>query len=656
MLSGGGAKGVAHIPVLRALDRLGARPDLVVGTSIGSLIGALYASGYDGAAIDSITRVVTPADVFATADPRPPRAWRPLAPLLVWEEGIQGLSLRSPAVREAEANALLSAILLRGNLLARGEFDSLPIPFRAVATDLATRATVVLGRGDLAQAVRASVAVPLVFAPEPIDGVLLTDGGLSANVPVGVARALGATRVIVVDVTGPLRAAEQIKDPFDVAEQLAAFLFRQPGEPLGPEDLYLRVDVEGFANLDFAPAALDSLRRRGAAAADSILPRAACLPRGPLADRPPPRVVGRFGVTGGIAGDQEILEKLIGLEPGAELDEPRIRAQLMRLGRLDAYTAFWLRPSTDGDTVSFAGLVRRAATRLAGITIAYDNDLGGRLGLAYLDRHLFGTSLEGSATAGLSRIKTEVHAGGRRYFGYGRSRLSLALLAGAVEERIIRYDSEGQETGRPSTRLGTAFAGVEYELGGDWLVAIGGDARLWRDVDSTGQRSGGPNGHSGGIAARVERDGAGLRFRTETVWSGTLRKAQSEIVWEVETGRLTIAPRVRVGWGERLPLQQRFPLGGDEGFPGLALEELRRDREAFVSLQAAYAVRGPLSVRFQAAAGRSADGGPLFGSEDWLGGLRTGLGLETPMGPIRFEYGVASNGRDQLFVRIGRWF
>ena len=165
----------------------------------------------------------TPAGTPAASSIRSPawfrspqlfRTYQPLAPRIARHAAAAGAlgaggaaasHLQSAAVVEAEANALVNAAMLRGNLLARGNFDSLPIPFRAVATDLAHREPVVHGLGDLAQAVRASIAVPLLFAPELRDGRYLTDGGLSANMPVAVARAAGAERVIVSDATEHLR-------------------------------------------------------------------------------------------------------------------------------------------------------------------------------------------------------------------------------------------------------------------------------------------------------------------------------------------------------------------------------------------------------------------------------------------------------------------
>src|SRR5215216_7099670 len=141
------------------------------------------------------------SDLFRTYQPRGARSWGPVQPLLLWEQGERGFNLQSASVAESEVNALVNGAMLRGNLLARGNFDSLPIPFRAVATDLSNRSVVVLSSGDLARAVRASFAIPLIFTPESLDGRILTDGGLAANIPITVARAAGAQRLIVSDAT-----------------------------------------------------------------------------------------------------------------------------------------------------------------------------------------------------------------------------------------------------------------------------------------------------------------------------------------------------------------------------------------------------------------------------------------------------------------------
>ena len=263
VLSGGGAKGLAHIGVLRALDDFGIRPDLVVGSSMGAVVGALYASGYTGRELDSLSRIIPLADLFRTYQPLAPRSLGILQPIVVWEQGDHGLVLQRAGVVEAEASALVDAGMLQGNLIARGDFDSLPIPFRAVATNLSRGDPVVLSTGDLAQAVRASSAVPLLFAPEMRDGEYLVDGGLSANIPVGAARAAGAERVIVSDATEHPPDSVDVSSPILVADRLVEFLFQQPEDSLRAGDLMIRSAVEGFTSLNFAPRVIDRLITQG---------------------------------------------------------------------------------------------------------------------------------------------------------------------------------------------------------------------------------------------------------------------------------------------------------------------------------------------------------------------------------------------------------
>jgi NTE family protein len=657
VLSGGGAKGIAHIGVLRALDSLGVRPDLVVGTSMGAIIGALYASGYSAAEIDSIARVIDPAALFASTEPRTPRAWQPLTPQLVWEQGVSGFSLRSPAVDEIRVNATLSAAFLHGNLLARGDFDSLPIPFRAVATDLANRNPVVLSRGDLARAIRASIAIPLVFSPQSIGDTMLTDGGLSANIPVGIARQLGATRVIASDVSGRLLAAAELNSPIGIAQQLASFLFQQPAEPIGPEDSYLKIEVEGFSNLDFSPRALDSLRAHGRRAADSVLAKAQCLPRAPLAARREASRYGRFAADGVSRADAQVLERLLVIEPGAPVDETVLGARIERLGSIEDYQAVWLSPRADGaDLVNFQADVRPSPKRMAGAAFAYDNDLSGRLGFAYLDRSLLGSALEGSGRLGFSPLKSDLNVGLRRYYGLGRSRVAPVVTGSLTEQKVVRYGEGGAELDRPRTREGVAFLGIERDFGSDWVVQVGLDGRVWEDADTVAGGVDGPNGSSGGFVFRAGHHSGRAVASGEVIWSGTYRRAEGDVQVSLRSGKFTFIPRLRAGWGEYLPLQSSFPLGSDEGFPGLNLYERRGDRDLLASVQTALPLSGPVSVRVLVSAGRSAIGGPMIDSENWIGGLRAGLGADTPVGPARVEYGFSTNGRRSLFLRIGRWF
>lgn len=651
VLSGGGAKGLAHIGVLRVLDSLGIRPDLVVGSSMGAIVGGMYASGYSGREIDSLARALPIADLFRTYQPRAPRSLGLLQPLVVWEQGNRRFNLQSAAVVETEVNALVNAAMLRGNLLARGNFDSLPIPFRVVAADLRDRSAVVLASGDLARAVRASFAIPLVFAPESLNGRILADGGLVANIPVAVARAAGAERVIVSDATERLADSVDLYSPIALADRLLGFLFEQPADSLRPGDILVRPAVQGFTGLNFSTANVDALIRRGTAAADSVLPRARCMPIGLPRSAPGlPSRIGSVTIASRNPSERLALERLLGLGLSDSLDPALLRSRVRQLGRAEAYQAVWLAPTGSGDTVSFYVSAQRSARRIAGLGVAYDNELGGRMWVGAVDRRFLDLALEASTALYLGEFRKELYLGFRRNFQFGRQLMNPALTARLATESVRRFDSEGDELDPLETREALGFLGIERSFDPDWGIALGGLGHVWHEP--------GRDRSTIGATAWVEKASrlGGRALQADLSWTGLYHRASFDGTASMKFGPIRLRPGVRLGWGERLPLQTTFPLGGDDGFPGLHIGERRGDREALVRLLLTYVLKGPLVGRVEVATGRTAFGGPVVNSDGWIVGARAGLGAETPVGPVRFEYGVASGGRGAVFVRLGRWF
>jgi NTE family protein len=651
VLSGGGAKGLAHIGVLRVLDSLGIRPDLIVGTSMGAMVGGMYASGYSAREIDSLARALPIGGLFRTYQPRAPRSLGLVQPLIILEQGRGRFILQTASIREPEVNALVNAAMLRGNLLARGDFDALPIPFRAVATDLADREAVVIARGDLAQAVRASFAIPLIFSPESLDGRLLTDGGLSANIPIAVARQAGAERVIVSDATEQLSDSLDLYSPLVLADRLLGFLFRQPVDSLRPDDILVRPMVDGFTSLNFSPARVDRLIRNGMAAADSILPRAACLGDAPPKAAPElPSRTSSLTIASTNASERLAIQRLLGLAPSDTLDVPLLRSRIQHLGQSDAFRTVWLSPRGAGDSVSFHVTVQRAARRVVGLGLAYDNELGGRMWAGAVEQRLFNLALEGSTALFLGDFRQELLLGFRRNYQLGRQLMTPTLTARFALEQVRQFSPEGDELSSGHTREVLGFLGLERAINPGWELAAGLTGHAWHEPGR--ERS------TAGLEVRA------LRVRPSRVpilqaglsWTGIYQKAAVQFTGSIRSGRVQVLPRLRFGWGDGLPLQSEFSLGGEDGFPGLHLGERRGNREALLGLMITYDLSGPFVARVELATGRVGQGGDLVQSAGWLTGVRAGVGAHTPVGPVRVEYGVESTGRGAVFVRLGRWF
>lgn len=213
-----------------------------------------------------------------------------------------------------------------------------------------------------------------------------------------------------------------------------------------------------------------------------------------------------------------------------------------------------------------------------------------------------------------------------------------------------RFNLDGDELDPIFTREALAFVGAERSFRADWQVALGAIGHAWHEP--------GRNKSALGAEARVEKASRAREreLGADLLWTALYHRADFDGEATIQAGPFRLRPRIRIGWGEHLPLQATFPLGGEDGFPGLHLGERRGDREALLSLMLTYALKGSLVGRVQLATGRSAFGGQLLGSNGWVVGARAGLGAETPVGPVRFEYGIANGGRGAVFVRLGKWF
>jgi NTE family protein len=259
VLSGGGARGAAHIGVLKVLEQMRIPIDAIAGTSMGAVVGGLYASGLSAAEIEKIMTSINWQDAFRDRPPREDLTLRRKEEdenfLVNFPLGIRGGHFLLP--KGLIQGQKLTQILRRLTLpVARiSNFDDLPTSFRAVATDLETGDSVVMNAGDLTTAMRASLSAPGVFAPVERQGRLLVDGGIADNVPVDIARAMGVDMLIVVDVGFPLQSRRDMTSAPAISNQMLAILIRQNAHAqlatLTPRDVLIQPALGNTSSFDF---------------------------------------------------------------------------------------------------------------------------------------------------------------------------------------------------------------------------------------------------------------------------------------------------------------------------------------------------------------------------------------------------------------------
>jgi NTE family protein len=268
VLSGGGAKGMAHIGVLKVLEKAGIPVDIITGTSMGSIIGGLYSIGYNANALDSMVRVQDWSYVITDKED--------LRNQSLADRRKQNTYIFTTGLTFGKRDMTAGGIIKGKNLaelfqqLCTGYTDSLdfthdlPIPFACVATDIIENSEVDFHSGRLPQAMRASMAIPAAFSPVRIGNKVLVDGGLRNNYPADIAREMGADIIIGVTVQGAPKNAEDLGGTMSILSQIIDVNCKNKyDENLAITDLHLQVDTKGYGSASFSQAAIDTLIRRG---------------------------------------------------------------------------------------------------------------------------------------------------------------------------------------------------------------------------------------------------------------------------------------------------------------------------------------------------------------------------------------------------------
>ena len=371
VLSGGGARGLAHVGVLKVLERERIPVDVIAGTSMGAIVGGLYATGLPAAELERELLALNWSEVFSARVDRPHLSQRrkeeDFAFSAILELGLRDGELRAP---QGTVSSRALEVLLRRLTLPmreRASFDALPTPFRAVATDMESGEARVLLDGDLAHALRASMSVPGLFAPIELNDRVLGDGGLVNNLPVDVARRMGAQRLIAVNVGTPLAPRKSLNSLLGLTTQMVSILTEQNVKrslaALWDDDLLITPQLDEFGSGDFEKAV--AIVAAGEAAAEALLPQLRSLALSPAryaawqaarnpTSLPPPRLVAlRFEGSSQTRPDrwQAVLASKVGepFDAAKAVRDTRLLAASGDYARVD----FRLERTPAGDTLVF---------------------------------------------------------------------------------------------------------------------------------------------------------------------------------------------------------------------------------------------------------------------------------------------------------------
>ena len=713
VLSGGGARGLAHVGVLKVLEQLQIPIDVITGTSMGAIVGGLYASGMRADTLERELQAVQWSEVFTTRVPRQQLSQRRK------EEDFEISPLVELGWRNGELQVPLSAVSSRGleSLLRRytlpvrdvQRFDRLPIPFRALATDMESGAAVVLDQGDLALALRSSMSVPGVFSPTEVGGRVLGDGGLVNNLPIDVARAMGADVVIAVNIGTPPGGRETLNSAVGLTGQMLNLLTEQNVQrslaTLRPDDVLIAPALGSLSSADFdRGAAFFSLGEAGARGrSDRLAPLALSAEAYAQWRTGQPRPAGpgtrlaAVRIEGSTVTNAERLLPMLESKPGQPFDPVRAERDTARLAAGGDYTRtdyMLVRGATpqDGETLVFDLEDKPWGPNYLNLGLDLSTDLSGRsafnLKISHNSHWLTpsGTEWRNRVQIGeVPRIFTELY----HPLAWTSSRANDWFVAGyaSLERRrmmVLRADTAqelatfrrtstavGLDFGQPWGEFGELRLGwsrVELDnrlllLSGDVGVVVGSNRAVWTEnalraravVDQLDYANFPQSGYRGALEFWLGRRTGVLR--------DSFHRLEAEGTAARSFGRHTLELHVLAQTSQQSNISSgaaRYTLGGFHRLSGYQNGQLVGNHALLLRMGWMHRLsQAPTLTRgFFVGATLEAGYTWLDRNDISLSNLRTGmsvyLGADTGIGPLYVGITHAPKGQTGLALSIGR--
>jgi NTE family protein len=685
VLSGGGARGIAHIGALRALEEAGIPVDAIAANSMGAVVGGVYATG---ASVEDLDDIVLSLDWSTMFSGRPDRRLVPVARRQDRFETFAGVDLSWTSVELSgglvaahRINRFLIEYLAPGGYAAGNDFDLLPIRFRCVATALDNGERVVLAKGDLPRAVRASMSIPVAFPPVDWHGRPLVDGLVVDNLPTDVARGFDAAVVVAVDVGSPPLDPADYESALGVAEQLSDLLTKRRNEDFAAQaDVLVKPDLgdhKATRYSDFAPLieagqrameeAIPAIRAKLAAAgyAGNLERRTVRGPRRVLEGATIAEVV----VRGNEHVSDKVLRRTFSIPVGVPFDLEGGLDALDRVEATDLLRHAWMEFEPIPSGLRVVLLVEEAPPNRIEVGAAYSEWEKARGVLRLLNRDTLGFGEETS----LLLVASEADVGGQLSLQGDLS--FLEGLGYRADARIFSdkprfFDAEGNEINRADFQRRTFDVALQVSIkrwglveGGLRLGHVTTVAQPGIDLpDSTDSVHMLFAGIVGDNLDSLLWPESGQRLAVNGWWNADELGA-SPPFWRLRAeGRLgrKVGERMAlqldglVGLsGDDMPVYDWYRLGGPYLIPGYYHEELKGPQAMAWAASVRYRVVGQLRVLARVGTGNVFPGRSQIGFDDLRWGMGVGVMYPSRVGPLALEIGWRDTGQSLTSLSLG---